>query len=154
MIHVYYGFGKGKTTSAIGAGMRAYGAGKTVLFVQFLKNNRSSELKAVPFDVFEAPDAVSFQPGDDYLPWVDAALDYIKKSDCDVVILDEFIDLIPKFLSVHDSLDIIGNSDKEFILTGHYHVKELTEAADYVTVFQKEKHPFDHGVQARFGIEY
>lgn len=154
MIHIYYGFGKGKTTSAIGAGMRAYGAGKSVLLVQFLKNNKSSELKAVPFDVFEAPNDISFHPGDDYLPWIKRALDFIKKADNEVIILDECIDLIPKFLSVHDCLDIIGSSDKEFILTGHYHVKELIEAADYVTFFQNEKHPYDNGVQARFGVEY
>lgn len=44
MIQIYFGYGKGKTTSALGQGMRAKGAGKNVLLVQFLKNNKSSEL--------------------------------------------------------------------------------------------------------------
>ena len=50
MIQIYYGFGKGKTTAAIGQGMRAKGAGNTVTLVQFLKDNKSSELSVLPFD--------------------------------------------------------------------------------------------------------
>ena len=56
MIQIYYGYGKGKTTAAIGAGMRAKGAGMSVLLVQFFKNNKSSELSVLPFDIFKAPD--------------------------------------------------------------------------------------------------
>ena len=36
-IHVYYGYGKGKTTSSIGLSVRALGAGKKVAIVQFDK---------------------------------------------------------------------------------------------------------------------
>ena len=99
MIQIYYGYGKGKTTAAIGAGMRAKGAGMSVLLVQFFKNNKSSELSVLPFDIFKAPDELPFNPGDDYKVWVDSAVDYIKYCDADMVILDEFVDLIPKFLS-------------------------------------------------------
>ena len=49
MIHIYYGFGKGKTTSALGLGVRASGGGLNVVLVQFLKDNKSSELKSLPF---------------------------------------------------------------------------------------------------------
>ena len=47
MIQIYYGFGKGKTTAAIGQGMRAKGAGNTVTLVQFLKDNKSSEFASL-----------------------------------------------------------------------------------------------------------
>ena len=104
MIQIYYGYGKGKTTAAIGAGMRAKGAGMSVLLVQFFKNNKSSELSVLPFDIFKAPDELPFNPGDDYKVWVDSAIDYIKHSDADVVILDEFVDLIPKFLSAERAI--------------------------------------------------
>ena len=42
-IHVYTGGGKGKTTAAIGLTVRALGAGKKVLFLQFMKQATYSE---------------------------------------------------------------------------------------------------------------
>ncbi|MGI6575296.1 MAG: cob(I)yrinic acid a,c-diamide adenosyltransferase [bacterium] len=44
-IQVYTGAGKGKTTAAIGLAIRALGAGKKVLFVQFMKDKVYSEHK-------------------------------------------------------------------------------------------------------------
>lgn len=154
MIQIYYGFGKGKTTAAIGAGMRAKGAGMSVLFVQFFKDNKSSELSVLPFDIFEAPDKLPFNPGDEYRAWVNSAIEYIKHSDARVVILDEFVDLIPKFLTAEQAIDLLCDSDKEYILTGHSRVEKLFDSADYITNMQKEKHPYDKSVSARKGIEY
>ncbi|MEL7624099.1 MAG: cob(I)yrinic acid a,c-diamide adenosyltransferase [Clostridiales bacterium] len=45
MIQVYTGNGKGKTTAAIGLSLRALGAGKKVMFLQFLKAKGYSEHK-------------------------------------------------------------------------------------------------------------
>ncbi|HHT70037.1 MAG TPA: cob(I)yrinic acid a,c-diamide adenosyltransferase [Firmicutes bacterium] len=42
-VQVYTGDGKGKTTAAIGLAIRALGAGKRVLFVQFMKQPTYSE---------------------------------------------------------------------------------------------------------------
>ena len=42
-VHIYCGDGKGKTTAAVGLAVRACGAGKKVLFVQFLKSDLSGE---------------------------------------------------------------------------------------------------------------
>ena len=48
MIYVLTGNGKGKTTSGIGMGIRAVGAGKKVLMVQFLKTKSlTSESKVI-----------------------------------------------------------------------------------------------------------
>lgn len=71
---------QGKTTAAIGQGMRAKGAGNTVTLVQFLKDNKSSELSVLPFDIFNAPDTLPFNPGKEYQAWVDSAIDYIISS--------------------------------------------------------------------------
>ena len=47
LIHVYTGDGKGKTTAAIGLGIRALGNGYKVYMVQFLKSQDTSELKVI-----------------------------------------------------------------------------------------------------------
>lgn len=44
-VQVYTGNGKGKTTAAIGLAIRALGAGKRVLFLQFMKTKAYSEHK-------------------------------------------------------------------------------------------------------------
>ena len=45
MLHVYYGEGKGKTTSAAGLAIRALGHGQKVFFLQFLKMGRAESLR-------------------------------------------------------------------------------------------------------------
>ena len=142
MIQIYYGFGKGKTTAAIGQGMRAKGAGNTVTLVQFFKDNKSSELSVLPFDIFNAPDTLPFNPGKEYQAWVDSAIDYIISSKSDMIILDEFLDI----------LDMLNG--REIVITGHKKVERLFEKADYITFMDKIKHPYDMGVKARKGIEY
>ena len=155
MIHYYYGFGKGKTSSALGAGLRARGNGMSVLLVRFFKDNKSSELASAPFDIYPAPEKIPFNVSvEEYMPWVKNALDYISKCESDVIILDEFADLIPKFISFDEAKSVLADSSREYIITGHYHNEALYELADYVTRFEKEKHPYDNGVQARKGIEY
>ena len=47
-VQVYTGEGKGKTTAAIGLAIRAIGAGKKVLFLQFMKSKIYSEHKILP----------------------------------------------------------------------------------------------------------
>ena len=153
MIHYYYGFGKGKTSSAVGAGMRAYGAGMSVLFVQFFKNDKSSERSVLPFEIYPCPESLPFNVGEEYKAFVEKAVEYIKTVNCDVIILDEFADLIPRFLSV-DEMKSIFSFDKEYIITGHNYLNELGDIADYVTRFEKIKHPYDSGVPARKGIEF
>lgn len=47
-VQVYTGNGKGKTTAAIGLALRALGAGKRVLFLQFMKDRAYSEHNILP----------------------------------------------------------------------------------------------------------
>ncbi|MCM1286107.1 MAG: cob(I)yrinic acid a,c-diamide adenosyltransferase [Acetobacter sp.] len=156
MIQLYYGDGKGKTTSAIGAGMRAFGAGLKVSIVQFLKDNKSSELFVLPFNVFSSPSKLPFNPDkEEYQKWVDSAVRFLSECDSDVIILDELLDVLDRFIDEDDIIRIINNKpDTEFIITGHRKSKRLFEIADYISHITKEKHPFDVGVKARRGIEY
>ncbi len=45
MIAIYHGDGKGKTTAAVGLSVRAAGHGLPVLFLQFLKDGSSGEIR-------------------------------------------------------------------------------------------------------------
>lgn len=45
MISIYHGDGKGKTTAAVGLSVRAAGNGIPVLFMQFLKDGSSGEIR-------------------------------------------------------------------------------------------------------------
>lgn len=47
-VQIYTGDGKGKTTAAIGLAIRALGAGKRVLFLQFMKTRSYSEHQILP----------------------------------------------------------------------------------------------------------
>lgn len=47
LVHVYTGNGKGKTTAAVGLGVRACGRGLKVLMLQFLKGMQTGELYAL-----------------------------------------------------------------------------------------------------------
>ena len=47
MIQLYTGDGKGKTTAAVGACVRAAGCGWRVLFTQFMKGNDTGELEGL-----------------------------------------------------------------------------------------------------------
>lgn len=45
LIHIYCGDGKGKTTAAVGLTVRCAGRGGRVLFIQFLKERETGELR-------------------------------------------------------------------------------------------------------------
>ena len=81
----------------------------------------------------------------------------IKSRRYDVVILDEAINCVSgKFLEEIKILDLIKAKPKcvELVLTGRGLGRKLASRADYVTRFDKVKHPFDKGIPARRGIEF
>ena len=58
---------------------------------------------------------------------------------------------------VHEAAQFFGvaiQPEKELVLTGRDPDARLLKKADYVTRFQKEKHPYDQGSLARKGIEF
>ena len=78
-------------------------------------------------------------------------------ADADVYVLDEVTDAaqagafsIETLLKRLEALRGRG----EVILTGHEVPDALLDRADYITRMQKLRHPYDHGIRARRGIEY
>ena len=160
MIHIYYGNGKGKTSSALGLALRATGAGKSVFFVSFLKDNSSSERNAKSdIHFYKNPKGVKFlfnmseNEKAQYTLWVKNALFDALSSGADVIVLDELLD-VTTLLSEKEISSIAFEEEKEYVITGHIKNDFLFEKADYITHFEKERHPFDKGISARKGIEF
>ncbi len=175
LVQIYTGDGKGKTTAAFGAAVRAAGQGNKVLIYQFLKPASLETGERLAMEHIELPIEVrtldaewdmfeSFkneQVLGETKESISGALVEIalaaaaKKYDC--VILDEIVFCLSRGLAeFEDVKKIIDGRDKavEVILTGRGASEELIAMADMVTEMKKVKHPFDSGVKARRGIEF
>ena len=169
-VHVYYGDGKGKTTTGMGLILRAAGYGYRVLLYQFMKDNKTSERKILErvenitmLDGLEQ-EKFSFQMtpeekeerkrfyGEQFWKVTKLAV----SEDYDVLFMDEIIYAISAGLLEEELvLDFLKTKPKklEVLLTGNYPGEEILKLADYVSEIKKVKHPFDRGVRARRGIE-
>lgn len=169
LVQIYTGDGKGKTTAALGLGLRASGHGYKVLMIQFMKGSINyGELEAVKnipgFDIiqFGRPDFVNKDsPEEIDIKLAKEGFQYaklvVKNNDCDILILDEICIAVDyDLLKVEDVLALINDKPKnmELILTGRYAPQELLDKADLVSVIEEKKHPFVQGTMARKGIEY
>ena len=169
MIHIYYGDGKGKTTSAVGLTIRSSGCGKNILFTQFLKSDKCGErriLECIPnLTLPPLPEKTKFVfdlTPDEHNQYKVTALklfNYIKNniSNYDLVVADEIFSAVDVgFLTLSHIKELISCTpkDKELVLTGHNVDKSILIYADYVTYMSKIKHPYDLGVSARQGVEY
>ena len=168
LVHLLYGDGKGKTSAAAGAALRAAGAGKKVLFAQFLKPGTSSEIPLLKAaggievrcffpgkwvrDMTQEERAAAAVPCGEFLQAIiqDAAR-------FDFVILDEILPACVGGLVQEEALlsFLDGKPEEtEVILTGRQPSQALLQRADYATEMKKIKHPFDSGISARKGVEF
>lgn len=170
LIHIYFGDGKGKTTTGMGLVTRAAGYGCKVLLYQFMKNNRTSERRILEkVDNITIVDGLeqekfSFQMTPEekkerrqyYNSQFQKVTEMAVSGDYDVLFLDETIYTVSAgLLDEEPVLEFLKKKpDKlEVILTGNTPSEALIEAADYVSQIKKIKHPFDKGQGSRMGIE-
>lgn len=181
--HLYYGYGKGKTTGAVGLAIRALGAGKKVALVQFDKgydgkNEHYSERNVLrklielgyPLEIYTTGCERMLKDGTfrfkneerdikDALKGFKISKRLIEKGKQDLLILDEAIAAVAyNLLKKKDIEELISlykkNKRFELVMTGHKLWKGLEEKADLVTEMRKVKHYFDKGIPAREGIEF
>lgn len=164
MIHVYVGDGKGKTTASIGLSVRAAGHGFKVLFMQFLKDDSSGEIDVLrsipgievvhcPVDhgfIFQMTEDQKRETAEEY----DKMLDKAITSDAFLIVLDEVIHALNAGIIDREKLEQVMDKESELVLTGRDAPEWITDRADYVSDIQKNKHPYDRGIQARVGIEF
>ena len=168
LVHVYTGDGKGKTTAAIGLGIRAVGAGLRVHMIQFMKGRRYSELDTLEhlsgFSVVQfgrdefvskkKPEQVDIDLAKKGLAH---AKEVLRKNEYDVVILDEInVAVDYHLISLDDVLALLKMKPEpmELILTGRYARPEIMQQADVVSEMLEIKHPFQKGVPCRKGIDW
>jgi len=168
LIHVYTGNGKGKTTAAIGLGVRAAGDSLKVLMIQFMKGRRYSELDALQHlknftvvqfgrDEFvskEKPEQIDIDLACKGLAY---AKEIIHKHSYDVVILDEInVALDYHLLLLEDVVRLLQEKpeDLELVLTGRSASPEIIKLADVVSEILEIKHPYQKGVTSRKGIDW
>jgi cob(I)alamin adenosyltransferase len=177
MIFVFTGKGKGKTTAALGMGIRALGAGKKVLMIQFLKSGSSSENKVI--DQLEGFDRKSFGRKGFFLPESQLTeklkaegVKSLKKKDknlarkgfkiaknsvqeYDLLILDEInLALRYNLLNLDSVIEFLREVETDLVLTGRYCPKEIIEASDLTTEMKEIKHYYNQGYFSKKGIEY
>ncbi|PKM76482.1 MAG: cob(I)yrinic acid a,c-diamide adenosyltransferase [Firmicutes bacterium HGW-Firmicutes-15] len=174
LVQVYTGNGKGKTTAALGQGIRCLGAGLKVILVSFLKNSDSSEFKALDRFSPQIRFIMANQKVRGFYwelsaeekaeTWKDcqaayaSVLELIAERVSDVLILDEIMAVVKYgIIPVNDVLLVMQQCrDKhiELILTGRNAPKSILAGADLVTEMKEIKHPLANGIRARQGIEY
>ncbi|NHJ13705.1 MAG: cob(I)yrinic acid a,c-diamide adenosyltransferase [Candidatus Thorarchaeota archaeon] len=178
-VQVYTGNGKGKTTCALGAGLRAAGHGFSVLMICFMKarvatRSEGSEVNYGEFKSLDSisnftilpvgretfvnkenPDPIDIDMAQDGLS---RARDALQGGLYDVVILDELNVAVEwNLISLEDQLSLIDLKPPhvELIMTGRYAHPEVLDKADLVTEMTEVKHYFEaRNVLARRGFEY
>lgn len=177
MIHYYYGPGNGKTSIGLGHIVRALGHQLKPIVIQFCKLHDPANSEGFYYGEFITLTQILqipvFQYGthqfirstdditEEYRMIIQQGLakirEILQKNLCDILILDELNTAIAlRLFSAQDFLEILKQrpTQMEIIITGREEIPEIIDIADYVVMLKDIKHPFQKGINARFGIEY
>lgn len=175
MIQLFTGYGKGKTTAALGQVIRAAGAGKKITIICFDKGGEHySERKALrdnfpQIEIFATGrDRIDRTTGDFDFSVTDEdkeqgkrGLDMVRKLFAhgrpDLIVLDEICSSAHLgMVDEEEVLELLDNrpASIELILTGRDAPKSFIDRADLVTEMKLVKHYFYQGVKAREGFDY
>lgn len=156
-VQIYYGDGRGKTTAALGLGIRAAGIGKQVIMIQFLKSRHSNtleylkklepELQIFRFERSDKPySELSEEEKQEQHANIKNGLLYARKvlssEQCDLLILDEVLGLIDYGIITEEGLnDLLSLKDEtvDVVLTGRHLYSNVAKAADAVYYIHTEK---------------
>ena len=166
LLHLYIGDGKGKTTAAIGAAVRAAGHGWHVCFAQFMKGGMTGEvpgLETLGMNVVRSPKTFPFfwemseAEQAEFHEEQERIFDRVRGASAALIVLDEVLDAAEmKLIDEEDLREFIMHrgEDVELVLTGRGAPEWLKESADYITEMKKIEHPYHRGVKARPGVEF
>jgi len=172
LVHIYFGNGKGKTSSAVGQVIRSLGYEASVFVARFLKTKEwisgevlflekqenckivSSEL-AAPFFYSGNREVSEQEVGEAQKKIFQTVLTEMAYG-YDIVLLDEILNAVPNYLSEIDILKLLRVKPQktELILTGRSCSERILEKGDYVTEMKEIRHPFQKDITARKGIDF
>ena len=178
-IHVYYGYGKGKTTCCMGLAVRALGAGKRVAIVQFDKGYDGEVEHYSERNILRGLDGIGLYPTgcermnpdgsfrfgaeeqdlEEAGRGIEIARDLVAHGQQDLLVLDEILAAVAyQLLEPEAVIALLDAYDAdrrcELVLSGHKVWDALVERVDLVTEMRKVKHYYAKGTPARLGIEF
>lgn len=178
-VHVYFGYGKGKTTCCVGLAIRVLGAGGRVALVQFDKGYDGEIEHYSERHVLRDLDGVELHPtgcermmpdgtfrfGAEPQDIAEArrglgiARERLLDGTLDLLILDEVLAAVAYgLLQRPDVMGLLELYDEdrrcELVLSGHKVWDALVARVDLATEMRKVKHYYAKGVPARKGIEF
>lgn len=172
LVQIYTGNGKGKTTAAIGLGIRAYGNGLKVIMIQFLKSGITGELNVLNnlgenFKVYRFEKEKDFtwnlneEQKEELKKEITEGFTFAKKvvqeNMCDMLILDEVMASINGgYIKEEEVAKLIESkpNNMELVLTGRDIPELIAQKSDLITEMKEIKHYFNKGIPARKGIEF
>ena len=170
------GYGKGKTTAALGTAMRTWAAGGSVGVFQFVKSGRWRTGEHQIFDLLaqQRPGSVEWQILGQGFSWLRtpfsesdkarAALegweyvaDGIRNARHDLWLLDEFTyPMTWGWVDPDEVVDVLTHrpGKQHVIITGRNCPAPIFDIADLITNMTKVRHPFDSGHRGQQGVEW
>lgn len=172
LILVITGYGKGKTTSALGMALRAVGYNMKVCIIHFMKGDMySGEIDGVKrlspnIELHLTGKGFCGIMGNPY-PWkehranaqdaIQLAQEKILSEKFDIVILDEINNALKlKLIDLPQVLSLIDSKPPllHLILTGRDAHPEVIQRAHTVTEVKEIKHAYREGIEPQKGIDY
>jgi len=171
LVHIYTGEGKGKTTSAVGLGVRALSHGLNVCYSYYNKKPAQyGDTEIVSLEKLGAkiigtakghPSFRKMSVKEEYKTQTQYSFREMEKliynEHFDMLIMDEIlISTRDGFLEENKLIEFIKSKPQalELVMTGRGASEQLIELADYVSYIENVKHPFEMGIASRRGIEY
>ncbi len=172
LVVVITGYGKGKTTAALGIAVRACGHGMKVCIIQFMKGDLYAGewdgIRRMNCDIELHATGKGFCgiQGNPY-PWAEHranaqdALDLVREKMAsgrfDIMILDEINNALKlRLVDLEQVLDILAKRPPlmHLVLTGRDAHPKVIELADTVSEVNEIKHAYRQGIEPQPGIDY
>ncbi len=157
-VHIFCGTGMGKTSAALGKGIREASEGKSVILVQFMKDKTPDtaadffrrlepEMRLFRFERFPGNyESLTDEKREEEIRNIRNGLNFARKvlvtEECDVLILDEILGLVDcgiiREKDVRNLIDA-ASDDTELYLTGTSKCEKLWKYVDEVTEMTNPK---------------